>query len=226
MTTWRHGDCPPSRRDAEGRLQPSTDQAVAAYLKARGMGEVDPFPADWARFGDSAGPRRNREMLDGRRQADLFGTVTSPPADLLVHFRGGRGTADCTGAALERGLPVEFVVDADEPRPWNVHHGTAPGPSIYIGRSREHGGPSPLANPVPLELRDGETRTQAAPRLLEQYRRWLWAQLRDPRSGVRAALKAITPEHYLVCSCWPRHCHAEIVIAAWRSPKVQGLIHT
>jgi hypothetical protein len=175
-------------------------------------------------------------MLDGRRQADLFGTVTSPPADLLVHFRGGRGTADCTDAAIERGIPVELVVDADEPRPWNVHRkrwlngewveAPPPGPAIYIGRSHKHGGPSPLANPWPLEQREGESRAAAAQRLLSQYRRWLWAQLQDPGSGARAALKAITPEHYLVCSCWPRHCHAEIVIAAWRSPKVQALIRT
>jgi hypothetical protein len=37
---------------------------------------------------------------------------------------------------------------------------------------------------------------------------------RDPR--VAAELGAITAEHYLVCTCWPRHCHGEVVLEAWR----------
>lgn len=197
-----------------------TDKAVSAYTKARELAEVETWPADWDRHGPAAGPIRNRAMLAGEGQADLFGATSRPPADLLIAFKGGRGTADCIAAALERGLPVEWIPDADEPRPWNLHHGPAPGPSIYVGRSRKHGGPSPLANPFRVELEPGETRIAAAPRILDRYRRWLWARLNprneqhDPR--VVDALRAITSDHYLACTCWPHHCHAEVVIAAWR----------
>lgn len=213
VTVMRHGDCR------------GTDKAVAAWVKARKLAEVEAWPADWDKLGPSAGPRRNRRMLDGEAllpkvmqlpalEAVTVNTAeTRPPASVLIHFRGGTGTADCTAAALERGVPVEWIVDADEPRPWNRHHGEPAGPSVYIGRG------SPLGNPFPLEMGDGETRAQAADRILSKYRAWLWSRLR-PGAGqdtaVVRALEQLTHEHYLVCSCWPAHCHAEVVIKAWR----------
>ncbi len=51
------------------------------------------FEADWAK-GKSAGPKRNREMLD-----------TFKP-DLVVAFPGHSGTEDCCRAADERMIPV------------------------------------------------------------------------------------------------------------------------
>lgn len=43
---------------------------------------VRTFHADWSRFGASAGPRRNQQMLDEGKP------------DLVIAFAGGRGTAD------------------------------------------------------------------------------------------------------------------------------------
>ena len=54
---------------------------------------VDPHPADWKTHGLSAGPIRNRQMLD-----------TDP--DLVIAFPGGKGTDDCVGEAIRRGILV------------------------------------------------------------------------------------------------------------------------
>lgn len=51
------------------------------------------FKADWSKYGRSAGPRRNREMLRAG-------------ADLIVAFQGSRGTADMMRAARETGVEV------------------------------------------------------------------------------------------------------------------------
>lgn len=58
------------------------------------------WPADWDGEGRSAGPMRNRRMLD-------------KGADFVLAFpRGGRstspGTHDCIDAACERGIPVRI----------------------------------------------------------------------------------------------------------------------
>ena len=208
-------------REGEAR---GTDKAIAAYLRARARVTVEPWAADWDRHGKAAGAIRNRAMLDGGPAnmpgALLQGEHPRPRADLLIAFRGGRGTADCIAAALERGLPVEWIPDADEPRAWNMHHGQPPEPTIYVGRSPRWGGPHPLANPYPVQVGRGQSRSDVAGPALRAYKRWLWSKIdpesarRDPR--VVAALESITPAHHLGCTCWPHHCHAEIVIAAWR----------
>lgn len=182
--------------------EPGTGQAVGAYVRARDLAETEP----WA--------ESSRAILDGDGQPDLFGQCVRPTAQLLITFRGG--APDLVAATLERGLPVEWIPDADEPRLWNLHHGEPPGPAIYIGRSKKHGGPSPLANPNPIELAEGETRAEAAAQNLDDYKVELWARMRDPKSRARETLASITPAHYLVCSCWPRHCHGEVVVLAWR----------
>lgn len=51
---------------------------------------VSTYPADWARFGDKAGPIRNGEML--RR--------TDP--DVVIAFPGGAGTRDMLAKATGR----------------------------------------------------------------------------------------------------------------------------
>ncbi len=205
ITVVRHGDCR------------GTDKAVAGYLRARTDLEVEDWPA-WPDFGTgpSAGPKRNRGMLDGelppsRRlaQRGLFGEgrdlgeLTRPKAAVLLAFRGGVGTRDCTQAALgERWLPVEWIPDVDEPRPWNRHAGLAPRPSLYIGRG------TPLGNPFTL--------AEHGPAALDLYRKRLWHMLRDQHPPAMQEMGSITAGHHLVCSCWPRPCHAEAVIAAWR----------
>lgn len=204
VTVLRHGDCR------------GTDKAAAAWVKARGLAHIEPWSAEDFGTWPACGPRRNRAMLDGAGQTELFGSPLRPRADFLVAFAGGDGTADCRGAAQHRRLEIFDIAPATEPRPWNRHHGEPPGPAIYVGDG------TPLGNPWRnwrAELRDGETRADVAQRVLEKYRRWLWERINGGAkhdAAVVAALEEFSPNHYAVCSCWPNHCHAEVVIRAWR----------
>lgn len=198
----------------EGGCPTGVDRIVRGYLRARGSVEIEIWPADWEQHGRAAGPKRNRAMLDGDGQPDLFGAHVRPPARLLVAFEGGDGTADCIEAAADRGIVIERVDPVHEPRPWNRHHGEPPGSSVYVGRG------SPLGNPFPVEFDEGETRAQAARRILHRYKRWLWARIRPGSSefdpAARSMIEKLAPDAWVVCSCWPRHCHAEVIIRAWR----------
>jgi hypothetical protein len=55
------------------------------------------FPADWKRYGKSAGPIRNQRMIDEGKP------------DLVVAFPGGVGTADMVRRAEIAGIQVEKV---------------------------------------------------------------------------------------------------------------------
>lgn len=69
------------------------DQLGEAWGLKRGV-QLEPYPADWAKFGLSAGPRRNQEMLSRGKP------------DLVVAFPGGRGTADMVRRARRAGVQV------------------------------------------------------------------------------------------------------------------------
>jgi len=56
------------------------------------------FPADWERHGKSAGPIRNKQMLDEGKP------------DLVVAFAGGRGTANMVKQAMAAGVSVRNTV--------------------------------------------------------------------------------------------------------------------
>src|SRR5262245_24499598 len=77
------------------------DTLAEEWAKANGI-ECIVFHADWATLGRSAGPIRNKRMLDEGRP------------DLVVAFPGGRGTSDMTRRALDAGIEVIVV---GEPRP-------------------------------------------------------------------------------------------------------------
>lgn len=68
------------------------DTLAGKWASENGI-EVTSCPADWKKYGRSAGPIRNREMLE-----------LSP--DLVVAFPGGRGTADMVSAAAQKGIEV------------------------------------------------------------------------------------------------------------------------
>ena len=89
----------------------------------------------------------------------------------------------------------------------NRHHYRGkplPDPWVYIGRG------TPLGNVV--SRRDTHSEEEA----MRLYRKWLWERIRAGDRAVLGALRAITPQHHLVCSCAPRTCHGDVVLAAWR----------
>lgn len=69
------------------------DRLAGAWARERGI-PVRKFPADWKRYGPSAGPIRNAEML-----------VEGQP-DLGVAFPGGAGTRNMRRQAKKAGLEV------------------------------------------------------------------------------------------------------------------------
>lgn len=198
------------------------DSIVEGYLRARGLFEVERWDADWKVHRTSAGPKRNRWMLDGHHK-----TGPRPPASVLFRFEGGKGTDDCTSAAFDRGLPIEWIGAGleHEPRIANRHAKTPPGPWSYVGRGRpalwDHGeAVTPwrgVANPLgnPFKLDRSRPRAEQADEVLGKYKAWLWARMRE-RSPQLAMLHHLRPDHYLVCSCWPGRCHAEVIVQAWR----------
>jgi len=70
-----------------------------AYMWACEHGvRCEKHPADWRRWGKSAGPRRNQAMLDAG-------------ADVVMAFPGGAGTADMVRRAKSAGVPVVEVAE-------------------------------------------------------------------------------------------------------------------
>lgn len=72
------------------------DELGGAWAGNRGL-PVTVFKADWNRHGPSAGPIRNRRMLDEFKP------------NYVLAFKGGRGTADCVKAALERNINIALL---------------------------------------------------------------------------------------------------------------------
>lgn len=192
------------------------DSILSGYLARHGI-KVEPWPiskSEWSEFGNRAGPARNRAMLVGSRDARASAQVglpgladvpTSNPADILFRLTGGAGTRDCEEQAGGLGIKVVSFPCGLEPAIINRHHykgKNLPEPATYIGRG------SPLGNPFPVSDHGADS--------YRLYRQWLWARLVAKDRLVLEALDKITARHHLVCSCWPKPCHGEIVVRAWR----------
>jgi hypothetical protein len=215
------------------------DLLVDTWARARGL-EVRMFPAPWRFYRaagmkvEAAGMRRVADMLRGDRGYEIRGgkvvtteTVPGSPA-LVVCLPGGPGTQGTAKQGERLGLPVVRVPYQHKPgvpRVVNSHHyampgraeapGRAPRPSlpepwVYIGRSPPLG-PSPLANPYPVE--------QHGRKALELYKGWLRGKLKSADSAVFAALRAIPADASLVCHCvrpdGSGACHGRFVALAW-----------
>lgn len=87
-----------------------------------------------------------------------------------------------------------------------------PQPWVYVGRG------TALGNPY--HFQPGDTREE----ILEQYRRWLWQQLKARSWKLLLQLRSITEDTNLVCSCAPKPCHADIVVRAWYWARKEGII--
>jgi hypothetical protein len=72
---------------------PGADYWSEAWAYHRGI-PFTVFKADWAKHGKAAGPIRNQQMIDQGKP------------DIVVAFKGGRGTADMIRRAEAAGLLV------------------------------------------------------------------------------------------------------------------------
>lgn len=75
------------------------DRMAEAWAKERGW-ELDPFPADWDRYGAAAGPRRNREMV-----------ASGADAAFAFWHHHSRGTRDCIDLIRKAEIPLEIFRD-------------------------------------------------------------------------------------------------------------------
>lgn len=64
---------------------------------------VQTYKADWDRFGPSAGPLRNKRMIEDGKP------------DLVVAFPGGRGTTNMTEQAEAAGIKVLYATKITTP---------------------------------------------------------------------------------------------------------------
>lgn len=69
------------------------DKLAEQWAEADGWG-LQQFPADWEKFGRSAGPIRNKRMLEEGRP------------DMVIAFPGGKGTANMVSQARKAGVKV------------------------------------------------------------------------------------------------------------------------
>ena len=88
-----HGKCYPREKGGR-RPDVSADWLAHLWCLDRGVPD-EPHPADWDRYGDSAGPIRNQEMVDlGADECAGFPLGASP------------GTYGCMRKARKAGIPV------------------------------------------------------------------------------------------------------------------------
>lgn len=79
--------------------QRGADLLADAWAKLRKI-DRRPFPADWTKYGNAAGPIRNSQMLKQGKP------------DLVVAFPGDKGTADMMAKAKKAHVPVIWVETA------------------------------------------------------------------------------------------------------------------
>jgi hypothetical protein len=68
--------------------------SLARYWAQRKLIEAIPYPAKWKQLGNSAGPIRNKQMIDEGRP------------DVVIAFAGGKGTANMITQARASGIRV------------------------------------------------------------------------------------------------------------------------
>ena len=79
------------------------DSMAGRYAQENGI-ECQEFPAEWERYGRSAGYRRNQEMLDEGKP------------DLVVAFPGGPGTQNMVKISRHQGFDVNIIDHRGNPR--------------------------------------------------------------------------------------------------------------
>jgi hypothetical protein len=94
---------------ARGADSIAANEAVDWFLRTNRGGIVDPFLADWNRFGRGAGPIRNAQMLaEGKPHRGLaFGPLWR--MDAAWKRYKPTGTGDMVNRMLAAGLPVRWV---------------------------------------------------------------------------------------------------------------------
>jgi hypothetical protein len=176
---------------------------LAAHLAAARGFTVEAHPADWAREGRAAGPRRNAAMLaTGVTAVWAFRAPGASP-----------GTDDMMRQARAAGVPVVVCRPPAAPPPRVVNRRTAPF-TVYIGRPSRWGNPFRWAPDTPAPWRVADRAAAVA-----AYRAWI---VRQP--ALLAQLPVLRGQT-LGCWCKPAACHGDVLaaLAALPDPVIQRL---
>ncbi len=76
---------------------PGADALARRWAEEHGV-KCETYPAEWGKYGKSAGPMRNEEM------------IRANPEAVVLAFPGGRGTAHCISFARYAGRAVYQVL--------------------------------------------------------------------------------------------------------------------
>ncbi len=97
-----HGAC-----RLQGYIELSGADRLADDWSARRDVDCYRIPAKWVRYGTSAGPKRNKELLDKAvHQSSMLAGGGEPWPIYVVAFPGGKGTQHCVEAAEDLGIQV------------------------------------------------------------------------------------------------------------------------
>lgn len=153
----------------------------------------------------------SRDNIDSRDAVSaMLGARLQWDADWLGRHCRGRSSGACRLVGGREGAAAG-TCQASAPRVVNRHHYKAlPAAAVYVGRGTS------LGNPYTREVPDA----------LAKYRRWLWDKIKAGDAAVLEALRSIGPDSLLVCSCWPRPCHADVIRAAWCWMREAGKLGT
>lgn len=95
--------------DAERKEYYGADCLVDQVARELGF-TVKVYPADWTKHGKAAGPIRNVQMYDENPDVEtVLGFLSVDPATQRPY--PNRGTNNCLGIAMRRGIPVVKVYD-------------------------------------------------------------------------------------------------------------------
>jgi YspA, cpYpsA-related SLOG family len=90
---------------AKGADQLAEDVILFIYGSLGTIPGIERYPAEWSKYGKSAGPIRNKKMLDEGKP------------DLVIAFPGNRGTANMVQQAKDAGVKVVEITD------WENYYG-------------------------------------------------------------------------------------------------------
>jgi hypothetical protein len=111
-----HSGCRPVLLVLHGGAR-GADQAIGRAAKDLGW-PAGTQPADWRRFGRSAGPIRNGELLHTAvLRARTLSRPGFPAGVQVIAFPGGRGTASLLAQArrMRASLPIEVIEVTERP---------------------------------------------------------------------------------------------------------------
>lgn len=80
-----------------GACRTGADEAARRWATEAASRQEEPYEAEWSVYGPPAGPIRNKRMIDEAKP------------ELVIAFKGDKGTADCVRRAESAGIEIITV---------------------------------------------------------------------------------------------------------------------